>query len=84
MAPLHRNLGAHLWKGIEPWQIMASFMGKATSPTGGRDGTLHYGRLDLGIVQPPSRIPADFPAATGMAFAAKHRGAGPGVPGVLR
>jgi len=48
MAPLHRNLGAHLWRGMEAWQVMASFMGKVTSPTGGRDGTLHYGRLDLG------------------------------------
>ena len=74
MAPLHRNLGAHLWKGIEPWQIMASFMGNATSPTGGRDGTLHCGRRDLGIDNLPSHIPANFPAATGMAFAAKRRG----------
>jgi TPP-dependent pyruvate/acetoin dehydrogenase alpha subunit len=74
MAPLHRNLGAHLWRGMEPWQVMASFMGKATSPTGGRDGTLHYGRLDLGIYNPPSHIPANFPVATGMAFAARYRG----------
>src|SRR3954452_397196 len=74
MAPIHRNLGAHLWKGMEPWQVMASFMGKATSPTGGRDGTLHYRRPDLGIYNPPSHIPANFPVATGMAFAAKYRG----------
>jgi TPP-dependent pyruvate/acetoin dehydrogenase alpha subunit len=74
MAPIHRDLGAHLWKGMEPWQVMASFMGKATSPTGGRDGTLHYGRLDLGIYNLPSHIPANFPVATGMAFAAKYRG----------
>ena len=74
LAPLHRDLGAHLWKGMEPWQVMASFMGKATSPTGGRDGTLHYGRLDLGVYNPPSHIPANFPVATGMAFAAKYRG----------
>jgi TPP-dependent pyruvate/acetoin dehydrogenase alpha subunit len=74
LAPLHRDLGAHLWRGMEPWQVMASFMGKATSPTGGRDGTLHYGRLDLGVYNPPSHIPANFPVATGMAFAAKYRG----------
>src|SRR4051812_9363435 len=48
MAAIHRGLGAHLWRGMEPWQVMASFMGKAPSPPGGRDGTLHYGRLDLG------------------------------------
>jgi pyruvate dehydrogenase E1 component alpha subunit len=74
MAPIHRDLGAHLWRGMEPWQVMASFMGKATSPTGGRDGTLHYGRLDLGVYNLPSHIPANFPVATGMAFASKYRG----------
>ena len=74
MAPIHRDLGAHLYPGMEPWQVMASFMGKATSPTGGRDGTLHYGRLDLGHYNLPSHIPANFPVATGMAFAAKYRG----------
>src|SRR6478609_9444500 len=74
MAPIHRDLGAHLYRGMEPWQVMASFMGKATSPTGGRDGTLHYGRLDLGIYNLPSHIPANFPVATGMAFAARYRG----------
>ena len=73
MAPIHRDLGAHLWRGMEPWQVMASFMGKATSPTGGRDGTLHYGRLDLGIYNLPSHLPANFPVATGMAFASKYR-----------
>jgi TPP-dependent pyruvate/acetoin dehydrogenase alpha subunit len=74
IAAIHRDLGAHIWRGMEPWQVMASFMGKATSPTGGRDGTLHYGRLDLGFYNLPSHIPANFPVATGMAFAAKYRG----------
>jgi pyruvate dehydrogenase E1 component alpha subunit len=74
LCPLHRDVGAHLWRGMEPWQIMASFLGKATAPTGGRDGTLHYGRLDLNIYNPPSHIPDNFPVATGGAFAAKYRG----------
>src|SRR3954465_15195695 len=73
LAPIHRDLGAHLWRGMEPWQVMASFMGKATSPTGGRAAPLHYGRLDLNIYNLPSHIPANFPVATGMAFAAKYR-----------
>jgi TPP-dependent pyruvate/acetoin dehydrogenase alpha subunit len=74
LSPLHRDLGAHLWRGMEPWQVMASFMGKATSPTGGRDGTLHYGRLDLNIINPVSHIPNSLPVATGAAFALKYRG----------
>ncbi|MBS4730357.1 thiamine pyrophosphate-dependent dehydrogenase E1 component subunit alpha [Mycobacterium sp. SM1] len=74
LAPLHRDLGAHLWRGVDPREVMASFMGKATSPTGGRDGTLHYGRLDLSIYNPPSHIPDNYPVATGAAFAFKYRG----------
>src|SRR3954453_2862965 len=74
MAPIHRDLGAHLWRGMEPRQVRPSFMGKATSPTGGGDGTPHYGRLALGIYTLPSHIPANFPVATGMAFASKYRG----------
>ena len=74
LCPLHRDVGAHLWRGMPPEQIMASFMGKALAPTGGRDGTLHYGRLDLNTYNPPSHIPANYPVATGMAFASKYRG----------
>ena len=73
VAPLHRDLGVHLWRGMEPWQVMASFMGKATSPTGGRDGTLHYGRLDLNIYNLPSHIPDNYPVALGFAFAFQYR-----------
>src|SRR6476659_8914813 len=56
LCPIHRDRGAHLWRGMPPWQVMASFLGKATSPTGGRDGTLHYGRLDLHVYNLPSHI----------------------------
>jgi TPP-dependent pyruvate/acetoin dehydrogenase alpha subunit len=74
LCPIHRDLGAHLWRGMEPWQVMASFLGKATSPTGGRDGTLHYGRLDLNVYNLPSHIPDNYPVAIGGAFAFKYRG----------
>jgi pyruvate dehydrogenase E1 component alpha subunit len=74
LCPIHRDLGAHLWRGMEPWQVMASFLGKATAPTGGRDGTLHYGRLDLNVYNLPSHIPDNYPVAIGGAFAFKYRG----------
>jgi TPP-dependent pyruvate/acetoin dehydrogenase alpha subunit len=73
LSPIHRDLGAHLWRGMDPAQVMASFMGKATSPTGGRDGTLHYGRLDLNIYNLPSHIPDNYPVALGFAFAFQYR-----------
>lgn len=74
MCPLHRDVGAHLWRGMPAWQIMASFLGKATGVTGGRDGTLHYGRADLNVYNPPSHTPDNYPVATGGAFAFKYRG----------
>jgi len=74
LAPLHRDMGVHLWRGMPPRQVIASFTGKAGSPTKGRDGTLHYGRLDLRILNPVSQIPDNYPVATGAAFAAKYRG----------
>jgi TPP-dependent pyruvate/acetoin dehydrogenase alpha subunit len=74
MAPLHRDVGAQLWRGLHPWEVFATYMGKATSPTGGRDGSLHYGRLDLNIINPISMIPDNYPVATGAAFAARYRG----------
>jgi TPP-dependent pyruvate/acetoin dehydrogenase alpha subunit len=74
MAPLHRDMGAHLWRGLQPREVIASFIGKVGSPTKGRDATLHYGRLDLKIFNPVSQIPDNYPVATGAAFAAKYRG----------
>lgn len=74
LCPLHRDVGSHLWRGMPPWQIMASFLGKATGPTGGRDGTLHYGRPDLNIYNPCSHVPDNVPVATGGAFSFKYRG----------
>jgi pyruvate dehydrogenase E1 component alpha subunit len=74
MAPLHRDVGAQLWRGLQPREVFATYMGKATSPTGGRDGALHYGRLDLNIINPISMIPDNYPVATGAAFAARYRG----------
>ena len=84
LAPIHRDLGAHLWRGMEPWQVMASFMGKATSPTGGRDGTLHYGRLDLEHLQPAQPHPGQLPGGHRHGVRREVPRRGPGVPGVLR
>ena len=84
LAPIHRDLGAHLWRGMEPWQVMASFMGKATSPTGGRDGTLHYGRLDLEHLQPAQPHPGQLPGGHRDGVRGQVPRRGQGVPGVLR
>src|SRR5436305_1181076 len=36
--PLHRDMGVHVTRGVEPWRIFAQYMGRADGPTHGRDG----------------------------------------------
>src|SRR5262249_2722789 len=47
---LHRDLGAHLVRGVEPARILAQYMGRAGGVTGGRDGNVHFGDPALGCV----------------------------------
>ena len=45
LAPLIRNIGSLLVKGIQPRDIFTQHMAKYTSPTQGKDGTSHFGDL---------------------------------------
>ncbi len=45
MAPMIRNIGALLVKGVRPRDIFTQHMAKYTSPTLGKDGTSHFGDL---------------------------------------
>ncbi|MFB3153179.1 MAG: thiamine pyrophosphate-dependent enzyme, partial [Candidatus Acidiferrales bacterium] len=45
MAPMIRNLGAVLVKGYHPRDILMQYTAKSGSPTGGKDGTAHFGDL---------------------------------------
>src|ERR1700759_421769 len=45
---LHRDLAAHITRGVEPARIFAQYMGRATGVTGGRDGNVHFGDRHLG------------------------------------
>jgi pyruvate dehydrogenase E1 component alpha subunit len=74
MALMHRDMGGHFWRGLPPREVIASFMQKDGTVTRGRDGTLHYGRLDLRILNPVSQTTDNYPVATGAAFAARYRG----------
>src|ERR1700685_4673082 len=41
MAPMIRNIGSLLVKGVKPREVFTQHMAKATSPTHGKDGTSH-------------------------------------------
>jgi pyruvate dehydrogenase E1 component alpha subunit len=71
---LHRDLAAHLVRGVEPARIFAQYMGRAAGITGGRDGNIHFGDRRLGCVGMVSMLPDMMPVAVGMAMAFRLRG----------
>jgi pyruvate dehydrogenase E1 component alpha subunit len=73
MCVLHRDLAAHLVRGVTPTRILAQYMGRATGVTGGRDGNVHFGDRQLGCVGMVSMLPDMMLVATGMAMAFKLR-----------
>jgi pyruvate dehydrogenase E1 component alpha subunit len=74
-APMHRDLGAYLARGIAPRRILAQYMGRATGVSGGRDANMHgMGDLSFGVVGFISHLPASLPVAVGMAQAFALRG----------
>ena len=71
--PLHRDMGVHITRGVEPWKIFAQFMGRADGPTHGRDGNVHMADEALGLIAMVSHLPAMLPVATGCALAFRIR-----------
>jgi TPP-dependent pyruvate/acetoin dehydrogenase alpha subunit len=75
MAPMIRNIGALLVKGVPPRDIFTQHMAKYTSPTKGKDGTSHFGDLEnLHIVSPISMLGDLIPVMTGVAMAGRYVG----------
>src|SRR5436190_10360859 len=71
--PLHRDMGVHITRGVEPWRIFAQFMGRADGPTKGRDGNVHMADPKLGLIAMVSHLPAMLPVAVGCALAFRIR-----------
>jgi TPP-dependent pyruvate/acetoin dehydrogenase alpha subunit len=70
---LHRDLGAHLIRGVTPARILGQYMGREGGITGGRDGNVHFGDYRVGCVGMVSMLPDMMLVATGMAMAFKLR-----------
>jgi TPP-dependent pyruvate/acetoin dehydrogenase alpha subunit len=71
--PLHRDMGVHVVRGVEPWRIFAQFMGRSDGPTKGRDGNVHMADSKLGLIAMVSHLPAMLPVAVGCALAFRIR-----------
>ncbi len=71
---LHRDLAAHIIRGVAPARILAQYLGREAGVTRGRDGNVHFGDRHLGCVGMVSMLPDMMLIATGMAMAFKLRG----------
>jgi TPP-dependent pyruvate/acetoin dehydrogenase alpha subunit len=71
--PLHRDMGVHITRGVEPWRIFAQYMGRADGPTKGKDGNVHMADAKLGLLAMVSHLPAMLPVAVGCALAFRIR-----------
>src|ERR671924_1469197 len=71
--PLHRDMGVHITRGVEPWRIFAQYMGRADGPTNGKDGNVHMADARLGLLAMVSHLPAMLPVAVGCALAFRIR-----------
>jgi TPP-dependent pyruvate/acetoin dehydrogenase alpha subunit len=71
--PLHRDMGVHIVRGVEPWRVFAQYMGRTDGPTGGKDGNVHMADMRLGLIAMVSHLPAMLPVAVGCALAFRIR-----------
>ena len=70
---LHRDLGAHLVRGVKPGRVLAQMMGREGGITRGRDGNMHFGDRKLGCVGMVSMLPDMALVACGLALSFQMR-----------
>jgi pyruvate dehydrogenase E1 component alpha subunit/2-oxoisovalerate dehydrogenase E1 component alpha subunit len=73
IAPLLRNLGSMLARGVTPLEVFLQYLGRATGPTGGREQNNHFGSLARGIIAPTAMLGAAIPVMAGVALAFRQR-----------
>lgn len=74
-APMHRDLGCYLVRGLSPRRIFANLLGRETGVTRGRDANLHgLGDLSLNLIGFVSHLPQSLGVALGVAMSFRYRG----------
>ena len=74
LAPSHRDMGAHLVRGITLRQVFSQYFCRADSPTAGRDGNVHFGDTSKKILSFVSHMGSWAPVANGVAAAMQYQG----------
>ena len=71
LGPLIRNLGSVLVMGYTPREVLTQHLARAASPSGGKEGNLHFGRPERGVVSSISMLGALVPVMAGIALASR-------------
>lgn len=74
VVPSHRDLGAHLVRGIQPREILAQYLGRLGGPSRGRDGNVHFGDVRRNNIAFLSPMADGIPVAAGAALAMRQEG----------
>jgi TPP-dependent pyruvate/acetoin dehydrogenase alpha subunit len=75
LAPMIRNIGSLLVRGVAPKDLFLQFLARHDSPTHGKDGTLHFGNVEArALIGPISHLGTLIPVMAGAALAAAMRG----------
>ncbi len=73
-APLIRNMTIHIGRGETTLNIFRQWLARASGPTRGRDGNVHYGNLKNGVYTMISHLGAMLPVIVGGVMAKRRRG----------
>ena len=68
LAPMIRDMGALLVRGVRPVDVVAQYCARMSGPTGGRDLNLHFGSVPNGLIAPISVVGALVPVMAGIAL----------------
>jgi len=74
LAPMIRDLGSLLVRGVAAVDVMAQYCARAIGPTRGKDLNLHFGWVERGLIAPISVVGALIPVMAGVALQMKMRG----------
>lgn len=73
LAPMIRNLGSYLVRGVSAKDWIAQYTARACGPTMGKDGTAHFGSIENGLISCISMLGTLIPVMTGVALVMKHK-----------
>jgi pyruvate dehydrogenase E1 component alpha subunit/2-oxoisovalerate dehydrogenase E1 component alpha subunit len=73
VAPMIRNLGSLMVRGVKPADVMLQYCARGTSPTCGKDLNVHFGWVDRGLISPISMLGALIPVMSGIALEMKMK-----------